>query len=241
MFPSVPTILRLATALAGRAGAAQTASAGDLAVTYFTAVDRGDPDFHTTGCCVFPRHLVQGMLGPGGVPLLDAAYGGSAPSGYVIHDVNRAGEITWWTPGPTITQTGTGIVALPFASRRFFPPNGGGSDNFHGFQTAVFRGILHVPRSEPVHFRIGADDVAFLYLDGALVADLGGVHPRVDLPAVTQVLEPGDYCLALFYADLYPDHAELFFSIETDDVGVSAVDASDQTVTSTARCAVPVS
>jgi hypothetical protein len=237
----VQAMLLLSAALVAPPMAAAAASAGELAVTYFTAVDRGDPDFHTTGCCVFPRHLVQGALGPGGLPLLDPAYAGGALARYVVHDVNRASEITWWTPGPTIAETGTGIAMLPFASRRFFPPNGGGRDNFHGFQTAVFRGILHVPRMEPVHFRIGADDVAFLYLDGALVADLGGVHPRIDLPVVTQVLPPGDYCLALFYADLYPDHAELFFSIDTDDVAVSAGEAGAQAATSRARCAVPVS
>lgn len=218
-----------------------TASAGELAVSYFTAVVRGDPDFNTTGCCVFPKHLVQPALGPSGWPLLNAAYGEGGGSRYVVHDVNRFGEVTWCTPGPTIVETGFAVATLPFASVEFFPPNGQGRDNYHGFQTAIFRGILHVPRTEAVSFRIGADDVAFLYLDGALVADLGGVHPRVDLPVVTQVLQPGDYCLALFYADLYPDNAKLFFSIDTDDVSVTAAESGDRTATSPARCAVPVS
>jgi hypothetical protein len=155
----------------------KAAQASELAVTYFTVVDRGDPDFHTTGCCVFTRQLVQSTLGPGGLPLLNPAYGRAGSNAYVVHDVNEAGEITWWVPSSTVTPTGSGIATMPIANDRLFPPNGTGPNNLHGFQTAIFKGILHVPRSEEVHFLIGADDAVFVYLDGALLADLGGVHP----------------------------------------------------------------
>jgi hypothetical protein len=219
----------------------KTGWAGELEATYFTVVERGDPDFNTRGCCVFSRHLVQSTLGPNGLPVLDPAYGASGTGRYVVHDVDAAGEITWWTPGATVAPTGAGVAALPIVNDRFFPPNGAGPDNAHGFQTAVFKGVLHVPRSEAVHFRIGADDVAFLYLDGTLVADLGGVHPRIDLPAVTEVLQAGDYCLVLFYADLYPDHAALFFSIETADVIIAAAPSDAQAPISPTHCSVPVS
>lgn len=229
----------LAASAAALPTAAGAAAAGELAVSYFTAVERGDPDFHTTGCCVFPKHLVQATLGPGGLPLLSAEYG-SGDKGYVVHDVNRFGEIAWWTPGPTIASTGFGVAALPIENEHFFPPNGVGPDNAHGFQTAIFRGILHVSAAGQVQFRVGADDVAFVYLDGALVADVGGVHPRVTLPVVSQLLQPGDYCLALFYADLYPDHAKLSFAIDTPGIIVTAAD--DRTAATTpARCSVPVS
>jgi hypothetical protein len=220
--------------------ASGTGCAAELAATYFTVVESGDPDFNTTGCCVFPKHLVQSALGPTGLPLLNPAYRGSGLSGYAVHDVNESGEITWWTPRSTLRPTGTGFTVLPIENSRFFPPNGIGPDNARGFQTAIFRGILHVPETERVHFRIGADDVALLYLDGALVAELGGVHPRVDLPVITKTLRPGDHCLALFYADLYPDHAELFFSVETTDVTLVA-GADADAPTSSSRCTVPVS
>jgi hypothetical protein len=219
---------------------AMSAQAGELAATYFTVVEQGDPDFNTRGCCVFTRHLVQSTLGPNALPLLDPAYSQPVRSYYVVHDVNEAGEITWWTPGATVTATGTGISPMPIANDRLFPPNGTGPDNAHGFQTAILRGILNVPRSEPVRFTIGADDAAFLYLDGALVADLGGIHPRINLPVVTEVLQPGDHCLALFYADLYPDHPALFFSIETSDVAITAR-AAAETPPEPAGCALPVS
>jgi len=74
-----------------------------------------------------------------------------------------------------------------------------------------------------VKFRLRADDAAFLYLNGKLVADLGGVHPRRDLLVIAETLPAGDYCLSLFCADLYPDHAALFCSVDTGDVSVTSI------------------
>jgi hypothetical protein len=236
----IKSLTGLAAVSLALVAASGTGRAAELAATYFTVVERGDPDFNTTGCCVFPEHLVQSTLGPTGLPLISPAYRGPGLSGYAVHDVNESGEITWWTARSTVRPTGTGFTALPIENDHFFPPNGTGPDNAHGFQTGIFKGILHVPTTERVHFRIGADDVALLYLNGALVAELGGVHPRVDLPVITKTLRPGDYCLALFYADLYPDHAKLFFSVETTNVTLVAGVDTDAT-TSSSRCTVPVS
>ncbi len=92
-------------------------------------------------------------------------------------------------------------------------------------------------------FGIGADDAAFLYLNGNLVADLGGVHPQRNLPIITETLPAGDYCLTLFYVDLYPDHASLFFSVDTGDVSVTSVPelAGSEVQSSPAGCQVPIS
>ena len=242
----LPGLARVLIALAlttlALPAAGGSAPAQELAVTYFSVAEWGDPDFHTTGCCVFTSRLVQAGLGPSGLPLLNPAYGSGGHAGYVVHDVNEAGEITWWTPRPTVTPTGSGFVTMPIRNSRFFPPNGTGRSNAEAFQTAVFKGVLHVPEAEAVHFRVGADDAAFVYLDGRLLADLSGVHPRIGRPVVTKLLQPGDYCLALFYADLYPDHAELFFSIETGDVTVSPpTEAGNQAPISPTGCEVPVS
>jgi fibro-slime domain-containing protein len=234
----MPVAAALALMSLPAAGADQ---AGELAVTYFAVAERGDPDFNTTGCCIFANDMVRDALGPSTLPLLNPFYRQPHGRGYVVHDVNGAGEITWWTPGPTVVRTGTGIAPLPIRNHRFFPPNGQGQDNAHGFQTAIFKGVLHLPASEAVSFRVGADDVAFVYIDNALIADLGGVHPRVDLPVVTKVLAAGDHCLTLFYADLYRFEAELFFSIETSDVTLSsAPDATNSATTSPGSCLVPI-
>jgi fibro-slime domain-containing protein len=203
------------------------AHAAELAVTYFTVAALGDPDFRTP-CCVFVRNMVLPTLGPHRLPLLNPGFIGS--NSYTIHDLNAAGEITWWSPGPTIAATGTGLTRLPIDNGHFFPPNGTGADNLHGFQTAVFRGVLHIRAAGPVSFKVAADDAAFVYVDGELVADLGGVHPAITLPVVTKTLAPRDYCLEIFYADLFPTRAELRFSVETPNVTVTQTAETDSAV-----------
>jgi hypothetical protein len=223
--------LALTLASLGRPG-----HAGELSVSYFTIAAKGDPDT-TTPCCVVVRDLVRPTLGTHGLPVLNPDFSAGGNRKYVVHDVNGDGEITWWTPGPTVTPTGTGSARLPIDNTTFFPPNGTGRDNSHGFQTAIFRGVIHIPVTESVTFKVGADDAAFVYLDGALVADLGGVHSLAYLPVLSKTVEPGDHCLEIFYADLYPTQAQLRFSVETPDVTVSQVPE----IGSTVSCAVVIS
>ena len=70
-------------------------------------------------------------LGPDGLPV---ATGG-------VNDLNGAGEITWWSPSfnANVTQTGTGTIALPYASN-MYPPNSTGGDDGTAFETAKFTG-----------------------------------------------------------------------------------------------------
>jgi hypothetical protein len=213
--------------------------ANSLDVTYFSVVEDGDPDFNTTACCLEADQLVEPMLGPNGLPVLNRFYGISGTSSYVVHDVNNDGEIGWWTPGTTIKFTGAGLALLPIQYSTFFPPNGSGTGDLAGFQTAVFHGVLHLPQKEAVKFTLGVNDVAFVYIDGVLVADIGGVRQRVDSPIVTNVLPAGDHCFALFYADNYPLHAELTFSIDTPDVTAQPSSKAPTEVESD-QCSVPI-
>lgn len=214
--------------------------AAQVSVSYFLVAAQGDPDFRTARCCFTATDIVQPMLGPQGLPLLSAAHAPGSGAAYIVHDVNETGEIAWWTPGPTVRATGTATASLPFENRRFFPPNGAGADDRHGFQTAVLRGVIHIPLAEPVSFRIGADDAAFLYVDGVLLADLGGIHPRRNLPQRTRTLAAGDHCFVLFYADLLPVQAQLFFAVDTPDAIVSATSAGASAEPLAAACNVPV-
>ncbi len=70
------------------------------------------------------------------MPLVSPEYnaGASAHGRYALHDIDEHGEITWWTPGPTVTPTGSGRATLPIDRRSFFPPNGSGPNNLNGFQ-----------------------------------------------------------------------------------------------------------
>jgi fibro-slime domain-containing protein len=192
-----------------------------LGVTYYTVIglpQGGSQDFDTNPCCSsYYTNEVQSTLGPGGLPVYNASYGGPT-----LYNVNGNGELTWWSPSQNsaVTQTGTGTVTLPFANYSFFPPNGTNTNNgdANGFQAAVFSGTLHVPSTEAVTFSFGADDDAFLYLNGTIVSQEGGIHGVSAAPVTTSTLAPGDYLLQLFYTDRHQTGAGIYFDVTTADV-----------------------
>ena len=189
--------------------------ASTLNVQYFTASGN---DFGTGGLQwgTFYNE-VQSTLGADGLPVLNPAY-----SGY-INDVNASGEILWWSPalslpGTTIKYTGSGSVSLPYSNNALYPPNATGPNDSNGMQTAVFSGSMSLPASEKVTFTFGADDDAFLYVDGTLVSSLGGIHGLSPAPVTTTTLSAGNHTLKLFYADQMTTGAGLYFSVDTQGV-----------------------
>jgi hypothetical protein len=192
------------------------AAASSLSVTYYTA---NGQDFGTGG----PQwgtytNEVQSTLGPDGLPVLNPAY-----TGYISDVSPKTGEILWWSPSltlpiTTVLFTGTGTATLPYANYALYPPNATGTNDANGMQTAVFSGTLHLPTSESVTFTFGADDDAFLYVDGTLVSSLGGIHGLSPGPTTTATLSPGNHTLTLFYADQMQSGAELYLSINTSGV-----------------------
>jgi len=174
---------------------------------------------------------VQNALGSDGLPVLNTAmYGcssGCFANAPLPADLTAGGEITWWSPSlnnggsghvSDVVQTGTGVITLPYNNPNFYPPNGTGPNDASGFQAAVFFTTLIVPSAESITFNVGADDTAFVYLDGQVVCQLGGVH--ADTPGVcsSSMLAPGSHTLQLFYADLDRTSAALTFNITTADV-----------------------
>ncbi len=107
-----------------------------------------------------------------------------------------------------------------------FPPNGVGTNDTSGFQAAVFSTTLNVPSTESIVFNIGSDDVAFVYLDGRVVCQLGGAH--IDAPAgcTSSVLTPGSHTLQLFYADIAPPQAKLTFDVTTSGISGAPLPAT---------------
>jgi hypothetical protein len=89
-----------------------------------------------------------------------------------------------------------------------------------GFQAATLVGTINVPTTEQISFNIGADDMAFAYLDGQVVCDLGGVHgnsagtcaPPFDVTA-------GAHSLEVFFVDMNNVQSGLTFDVTT--VGVT--------------------
>jgi len=200
--------------------------ADPLNVIYYT-IATGDKD-GGVGCCNSSTNEVLSTLGPNGLPLLNRDMTG-AP---VPTDLDAAGELTYWSPslntGGTagasdVTQTGTGTATVPIVNNSFYPPNGTGSydGGSAGFQAAYFYGILNAPTSEAITFNIGSDDEAFVYLDGTVVCDDGGVHGATSAPCTTPTVSAGNHMLQIFYDDINPTGAVLDFSIATEGVTTS--------------------
>jgi fibro-slime domain-containing protein len=188
-------------------------SAQTLTANYFK-VASGDPDFQTQ-CCSTVSDLVLSSLGPDGLPVLNPA----TTNPFTINDLTGAGgnEINWWRAADHVA---TGTVVVPIHDSHMFPPDGSdpsGNDSA-GFLTAIFTGTLSLPTASTVTFHLGADDDAFLFVDGLLVDSLGGVHADVSLPVSTSLLTAGDHSLTLFYADRYQTQAQLDFSLDTAGV-----------------------
>ncbi len=210
-------------------GLMSAAAAQTMTATWFT-VSSSDPDrpFPFTNGAVVPNEVLA-ALGPDGLPEYNSSYGGPAIQDLYTH--GGVSEITWWSPAhdTNVTQTGTTSVLLPLnfpcttSSNCLYPANGAGAADggTAGYQAAIFSATLTPKTTESVSFSIGADDVAFAYLNGQIICDLGGVHPDSPGTCTTGVLAAGtSNTLEVFYADLRPSAAAFSFSIDTTNVGV---------------------
>jgi hypothetical protein len=206
------------------------ASAQSLGINYYT-ISSSDPDANNLSFGTV-NNEVQNQLGPNGLPVLNTpAYGCvsgcfSLPSGPT--NLTAGGEITYWDPALNsyVTETSSGIVTLPFnVPSNFFPPNGTGSGDGgrNGYQAAELFGNLIVPAntSESISFNIGADDMAFAYLDGQVVCDLGGVHGSTAGTCTSSTIGSGSHSLKVFFVDINQVQSGLTFGVNTSNVVVT--------------------
>jgi hypothetical protein len=204
-------------------------SAQSLTATWYT-VSSSDPDrpFPYDNGTLFNNEVLP-TLGPDNLPEFNSSYGGPAIQDLYLHDGVQ--EITWWSPAhdSNVTATGSTTVTLPInwpctsSSNCVFPPNGAGTHDAGtaGYQAAVFAADITPKTTETVSFSVGADDVAFAYLNGMIVCDLGGVHPDSPGTCTTGVLNGGsNNVLEIFYADLRPAAAAFSFGMVTNNVSV---------------------
>ena len=205
-----------------------------MSAAYYTIAE-GDQDMNHLASGVFSNE-VQSGLGADGLPILNTSTYGCVTNCFtntpLPRDLTASGEITWWsqalnnggTAGASdVSLTSTGTITLPYSNLAFFPPDGSGSNGDRGgFQAAVFSTLLNVPTTpESIGFSVGADDVAFVYLDGTLVCDLGGVHGDNPGTCTSDVIGVGNHSLELFYADIENTQAALTFNVTTADVSGS--------------------
>ena len=200
-----------------------------MSATYYTIAE-SDQDMNHLAGGVF-NNEVQSGLGVDGLPVLNTpAYGcssGCFTSTPMPADLTSSGEITWWSPTlnkggaggvSDVVKTGTGTIMLPYANGSFYPTNGTGPNDANGFQAAVFSTVLNVPTTESISFNVGADDTAFVYLNGQIVCDLGGVHGDSAGTCTSGILSAGSNTLELFFADIEETGAALTFGVTTEGV-----------------------
>jgi hypothetical protein len=211
---------------------AKPVHAQTLNATYYTIAESDKDANHLAGG-VYDNE-VQNTLGVNGLPVLNTpaygcvsnCYSPTGPPTHVLPD----GEITYWSPalnngraGGTsdVTQTSTGLVTLPYANNSFFPPNGTGSNDSSGFQAAEFYGTLYAPTTETLSFNISSDDMAFVYIDGTIACDDGGVHGASSVTCTTPTVAAGNNTIEIFFVDINNVAAALDFSINTQGVTTS--------------------
>jgi fibro-slime domain-containing protein len=156
--------------------------------------------------------LVQNTLGPNGLPVVSAKgasnYGPSGP----ITNVNSNSEILWWTPGQngvTFEKTQVDTLAFNFSSN-FFPD--GQSNNGTYFRSVHWSGTFDLAAPGSATFNLGADDDAWLFIDGQLKVDCGGVKGLSAAPTVVSGLSAGTHTVDLFFADRNEVQSALAFS-----------------------------
>ena len=226
--------IRLPAALSLLVGAALLATTAQaqntLSINYYT-ISATDPDANHLAFSV-SNNEVQNLLGPDGLPVLNTAQFGCTsncfPSAGAPTNVTAGGEITYWSPklNPYVTETLTSTVSLPYSvPANFFPPNGAGPCDgpspCNGYQAAELYGNLVVPTNttETVSFNIGADDMAFAYLDGQVVCDLGGVHGSTAGTCVTPFqIGAGSHSLEVYFVDINQSQSGLTFNVDTGNV-----------------------
>lgn len=231
-------IVPSAIVLGMAAMAAQPAQAASFVgnVYYYTVTSTGgtNSDFKNSPPAGYDygvkTNMVQNGLSANDRPLLAAGYNAANPGEEVWNTTGD--EIRWWTPGTnngrnyvtdSITvsapkvEMGRDLIANPFADVDFFAGGvtgfGDGTSNANGFLTAYIDAVLTLDVASTVTFRLGSDDDSFLYLNGALIRQLGGIHEPTPVGVQSTMLGAGTHSVRLFYADRNRDQAELHFSL----------------------------
>jgi fibro-slime domain-containing protein len=189
---------------------------------YYFKVPEKHPDIERG----FDGRIVVGMLGPTlgphGLPVV-TAFGRSSqfPSG-PITDVNTDGEVLWWSSSSTKGIRVEKIVndRLPFRFPSFYPDGQQRDSPF--FRAVHWRGTFTARADGVLGLTLGSDDDSWVYVDGKLVIDNGGVKDLNEAPYQITGLAAGNHTIDVFYIDRKSTQAAIVLESTLPLVAVAA-------------------
>ncbi len=163
--------------------------------------------------------LVENALGPNGLPIAtNFALTRAAGSG-AIEDVNANNEILWWTPGragnrEVIFEKNQLDGANLNITANFFPD--GQTNNNTYFRAVHWQGTFELGAGESgsVIMSIQADDDAWVFINGQLALDDGGVKALNTAAPVFNAasLVAGSNTIDIFFADRHQSQSAIVFT-----------------------------
>ncbi len=135
-----------------------------------------------------------------------------------IKDVNANGELLWWgahtaTAGNVTfdkSQTDTVATLASAYASNFYPT--GKANNSTGYRAVHWQGTFNQNAVGSVTFTLGPDDDSWLFLDGQLVVDDGGVHANQSAQNVLNNISIGSHRIDLFFADRHTTGSGITFN-----------------------------
>jgi fibro-slime domain-containing protein len=184
------------------------------------------PDFYdslaganSAGPTGLSNNYVTSTLGANGLPVFNPSYTTASGTVNPLSSASLLGstnQINWWDPASSggnaySTAFGTGTVGLSSTATSMSVPGYTGDSTY--FAVDILTGYFNIATAGNVQFSVGADDSAFVYVDGTLVDSIGGLNANAPANTNTIALAAGNHTVKIFYADRETPGGNLTFSV----------------------------
>jgi fibro-slime domain-containing protein len=185
---------------------------GSSLIAYYYELPEKHPDVNKDIDNTIVTGLVETKLGPDGFPVATSFARTAKIASGPISDVNAAGEIMWWSAASMhgVKVDKTGVDKLPLDNRAMYP-TGYTNDNTY-FRTARWHGTFTLAKATDFTMTLGSDDDSWVFIDGMLAVDNGGVKAFEMTPFVVRKLSSGAHTIDIFYADRHSTQAQIYFN-----------------------------